>query len=161
MAQYTTVVQATSNSTINTEDLFLELKAAASTIIAIKRVRVGFSDGTDTTGQDNHFRIKLVRYTTTTGGTTTTPAVDRTPRNANLATATAASKGKSGTTACALGTGSVTIVDLVSPNGRALYEWLARDEHDMIITTVAGCFCVAIQSAVASQKFTVTVDHIE
>lgn len=161
MAQYTTNVQATSNSSTNTEDLFLELKAAASTVIKIKRVRVGFSDGTDTAGVDNHFRVKLVRYTSTTGGTTTTPGVDRIPRNANLSTATATSKGKSGTTACALGTGSVTIVDLVSVNGRALYEWLARDDDDMIVTTVAGLFTVAIQSAVVSQKFTVTVDHVE
>lgn len=161
IAQYTTVVQATSNSSTNTEDLFVELKAAASTTIAIKRVRVSFSDGTDTAGIDNHFRVKLVRYTTTTGGTTATPTVDRTPRNANATSATATSKGKSGTTACALGTGSVTVVDLVPPNGRALYEFLARDDQDMIVTTAAGCFCVAIQSSVVSQKFTVTVDHVE
>jgi len=161
MTQYTTNVQATSNSSINTEDLFLELKAAAGTTIKIKRVRVGFSDGTATAGVDNHFRVRLYRYTTTTAGTTGTPGVDRVPRNVNSNAATATSKGKATTTACVIGTTSVTTSDIVSVNGRALYEWLARDDDDMIVTLTAGCFCVAIQSAVASQLFTVTVDHVE
>jgi hypothetical protein len=161
MGQYTTVVQATSNSTINTEDLFLELKAAAATTIKIKRVRVGFSDGTATIGVDNHFRVRLYRYTTSTAGTTATPLVDRVSRNVNESAAAATAKGKSGATACVIGTTAITTSDVISVNGRALYEWLARDDDDMIETLVAGCFCVAIQSGVASQLFTVTVDHDE
>src|SRR4029077_17895832 len=100
MGQFKTMVQATSNTSINTEDLFLELKAPASVTIKIKRVRVGFSDGTATAGVDNHFRVKLVRYTTSTAGTTATPTVDRAPTNANSTAAIATSKGKSTTTAC-------------------------------------------------------------
>lgn len=162
MAQYTTNVQATSNSTINTEDLYVEMGGVASRTIKIKRVRVGFSDGTATAGVDNHFRIKLVRYDTTTAGTTAT--YTPVPRNQNAPAANASGatvKIKSGSTACALGTGTVTIVDLISVNGRALYEWLARDDDDMIVTKAGGFFCVALQSAVASQLFTVTVDHVE
>lgn len=161
MAQYVTNVQATSNSTINTEDLFLELKAPTGVTIKIKRVRVGFSDGTDTAGVDNYFRIKTVRYDTTTAGTTGTPGVDRVAKNANMPAATATSKGKSTTTACVLGTTNVSVVDLISVNGRALYEFVARDEDDYIVVKPASCFCVALQSGVVSQKFTVTVEHCE
>ena len=160
MAQYTSNVQATSNSSTNTEDLFLELKSSSSTTyFTVKRVRVGFSDGTDTAGVDNHFRIKLVRYDTTTGGTTAsfTPVA----RDANKQAAVTTCKIKSGTTACALGTTNVTVVDLISVNGRALYEWLARDDDDMIVVKPGSLFCVALQSSVVSQKFTVSVDHIE
>ena len=160
MGQFKSVVQATSNTTINTEDLFVELKAPAAVTIKIKRVRVGFSDGTATAGVDNHFRIKMVRYTTSTAGTTA--AFTPVPINANgPVAATGAVKIKSGATACVLGTTAVVVVDLISVNGRALYEWLARDDDDMIVTLPGQCFCVALQSAVASQLFTVTVDHVE
>ena len=159
MGQYVTNCQATSNSTINTEDLFVELKAPAAVTIKVKRVRVGFSDGTATAGVDNHFRVKLVRYTTTTAGTTA--AYTPVPRNANSPVAVGTAKIKSAATACVLGTTAVVIVDLVSINGRALYEWLARDDDDMIVVLPAACFCVGIQSAVASQLFTCTVDHME
>lgn len=162
MGQYTTNVQATSNSTINTEDLYVEMGGQTGKTVKIKRVRVGYGDGTQTAGVDNHFRIKLVRYDTTTAGTTTT--YTPVPRDANRQAANASGttvKIKSGTTACALGTTNVTIVDLISVNGRALYEWLARDDDDMIVIKPASFFCVAIQSAVVSQLFTVSVDHVE
>lgn len=163
MAQYTTNVQATSNATLNTADVFVELKPPAGVTIKIKRVRVGYSDGTATAGVDNYFVVKIYRWDTTTGGTTSafTPVL----RNANLPIsvlpASGSCKVKSGTTACALGTTNVTIVDQISINGRALYEWLARDDDDMIVVKPASCFAVVIASGVASQKFTVSVDHVE
>lgn len=157
MAQYTTNVQTTSNGTANTPDTFIELKAPTGVTIKIKRVRVGFSDGTDTAGVDNHFVVKLYRWDTTTAGTTTT--FTPVPRNANLQAAVATAKIKSG--ACALGTTNVTIVDLISVNGRALYEWLARDDDDMIVVKPASLFAVVLASPVISQKFTVSVDHLE
>lgn len=159
MAQYTTNVQATSNATLNTEDVFVELKAPAGVTIKVKRVRVGYSDGTATIGVDNYFRVKLARWDTTTGGsaTTFTPV----PRNANFTAATATCKIKTTTTALALGTTNIVVVDLISVNGRALYEWLARDDDDMIVVKPASLFSVVLQSGVASQKFTVSVDHVE
>jgi|SRR6266487_962075 len=159
MGQYVANVQATSNTTINTEDVFIELTAPASTTIKIKRVRVGFSDGTSTAGVDNHFRVKLLRYDTTTAGSST--AFTPIKRNQNSPAAVATCKIKTGATALALGTGTVTIIDLIAPNGRALYEWLARDDDDMIVTKAAGLFAVVIQSAVASQLFTASVDWVE
>lgn len=158
MAQYTTNVQATSNTTINTADVFVELKAPTGVTIKIKRVRVGFSDGTATAGVDNYFMVKLYRWDTTTAGTGTfTPIA----RNGNAPAAVATAKVKQTTTAMALGTTNVTIVDQISVNGRALYEWLARDDDDMIVVKPASLFSVVIASGVASQKFTVSVDHVE
>ena len=159
MAQYTSNVSATSNTTINTADVFVELKAPASVTIKVKRVRVGFSDGTGTAGVDNYFMVKLYRWDTTTGGsaTTFTPIA----RNGNAPAAVATCKVKTTTTALALGTTNVTIVDQISVNGRALYEWLARDDDDMIVVKPASLFSVVLASGVVSQKFTVSVDHVE
>jgi hypothetical protein len=159
MGQYAINVQATSNSTINTEDVFLEVKAAAGVIFKIKRVRVGFGDGTQTAGVDNHFRIKFARWDTSTAGTSASPTI--VAKNANLAAASATAKSKSGTTALALGTTNVVVVDLISVNGRALYEFLARDEEDYIVVKPASCFGLVIQSSVVSQLFTATVEWVE
>lgn len=163
MAQYTTNVSATSNSSTNTADVFVELKAPSAITIKVKRVRVGFSDGTATAGVDNYFMVKLYRWDTTTGGSST--AFTPIPRNANspisVLPASGSCKVKTTTTALALGTTNVTIVDQVSVNGRALYEWLARDDDDMIVVKPASLFAVVLASGVVSQKFTVTVDHVE
>lgn len=159
MGQYLVNVQATSNTSVNTEDVFVEVKAAASVIFKIKRVRVGFGDGTQTAGVDNHFRINFSRWDTTTAGTSATPTIIA--KNANLAAASASAKVKSGTTALALGTTNVQTVDLISVNGRALYEFLARDEEDYIVVKPASCFGVVIKSSVVSQLFTVTVEWVE
>ena len=159
MAQYLVNVQATSNTSTNTEDVFVEIKGASNVQFKVKRVRVGYSDGTATAGVDNHFRIKLARWDTTTGGSSTTPTII--VKNANLPAATSTGKVKTGTTALALGTTNVQTVDLISVNGRALYEWLARDEEDYIVVKPASCFAVVLQSSVVSQLFTVTVEWVE
>jgi hypothetical protein len=159
MAQYTSNVTATSNTSTNTDDVFLELTAPASTQFKVKRVRVGFSDGTATAGVDNHFKVKLYRWDTTTGGSSS--AFTPVRRNANAPAAVVTVKTKTTTTALALGTTNVTIIDAIAPNGRALYEWLARDDDDMIVVKAAGLFAVVIASGVASQKFMVSVDHVE
>lgn len=157
--QYTANVQATSNTSTNTDDVFIELNSTSGLIIKVKRVRVGYSDGTATAGVDNHFRIKLMRWDTTTGGSSTSFTAIK--RNANQGAASTTVKIKNGTTALALGTTNVETLDIISPNGRALYEWLARDDDDMIVVKPASFFAVVIASAVVSQKFTVTVDWIE
>lgn len=159
MGQFTVNVQATSNSTINTDDTFVEIASVSSKLFWVKRVRVGFSDGTATAGVDNHFRVKLMRWDTTTGGTSSsfTPV----PRNGASVAANSTVKIKSGTTALALGTTNVTTVDIIAPNGRALYEWLARDDDDMIAPKAGSFFGVVIASAVVSQLFTVSCDFVE
>lgn len=159
MAQFTVNVQATSNTTINTDDVFVEIAAAAGKIFKVKRVRCGYSDGTATVGVDNYFRIKIMRWDTTTGGSSSsyTPL----PRDGNAVAAISACKIKNGTTALALGTTNVTTLDIISVNGRALYEWLGRDDEDLIVVKPASLFSVVVSSGVASQKFTVSVDFVE
>ena len=159
MAQFTVFVQATSNATINTDDTFLELAAPSGKQFKVKRVRVGYSDGTATVGVDNHFRVKLYRWDTTTAGTTASPTV--VARNANSPANVVTVKSKSGATACALGTTNVTLIDVIAPNGRALYELLARDDDDFIVVKATGLFAVVLSSAVTAQLFTVSVDWVE
>lgn len=159
MAQYTVNVQATSNTSINTEDVFVEIKAPTAITFKVKRVRVAYGDGTQTAGVDNHFRVKLARWDTTTGGSST--AFTPIARNANSNVATSTVKIKTTTTALALGTTNVLTLDTVAVNGRAIYEWIARDDDDFWIVKPASLFAVVIQSAVVSQLFTVTVDFVE
>ncbi len=179
MVQYTVGCTATSNSVVNTQDAWIELQAPSSLMIKIKRVRVGFGSGLQSAGIDNNFLLQFYRYTTTsttTPSTLTFPAstsaaglsagsffTQRSPGNARASGLTTV-KVKNGTTAFTLGTGTVQLVDQISPNGRALYEWLSRDDDDMIFTTgaaAAECFAIAITSNVASQVFTATIDWIE
>jgi hypothetical protein len=179
MVQYVVGCTATSNATPNTIDTWIELQAPSGLMIKIKRVRVGFGSGTQSAGIDNNFLVQFYRYTTTatvTPSTITFPSsvsasglsagsffTQRSPANARASGLTTV-KVKNGATGFALGTGTVQVVDQIAPNGRALYEWLARDDDDMIFTTgaaAAECFSVAITSNVASQVFSATIDWIE
>jgi len=174
MVWYSVGCMATSNSTINTQDLFLEIKAATNAIIKIKRVRVQLGSGKETTGQDGNFLLQLYRYTTTTAGSSTAltyPSSSSaaggasgnmwTARSALAQNAGSTAKVKTGTTACVIGTGSVQVLDQVVIPGRAVFEWIARDDEDMYISPTAGCFAIAIACSVASQIFTMTVDYQE
>lgn len=187
MVQHIVAVTATSNSSGNTQDLWIEFGGMTAGTVKLKRVRCGFGSGNQNAGIDNNFIVQIYRYTTTTGGSpltlTFSPAggqgtgtVGNTPvvggaflgniwtaRNPNVGTATPAglsAKVKNGTTALALGTTTVQAVDEIAPNGRALYEWLARDDDDMIISQSAGFIGIVLQSQTASQVFTITTDWI-
>jgi len=142
----------------------------------MKRVRVGLGGPLYTAGLDNVFLVQYYRYGTSTAGAPTTVSLAGTSSAVGAAagnffnqrdgTITGAVptgltvKVKAGTTACVIGTTSVVIVDQIVPNGRALYEWLARDDDDMYRTTIGGFFCVALSSPVASQVFTITADFV-
>lgn len=158
MAQYSIVCVATSNTVVNTDDGFVELKAPAAITVKVKRVRIGWGDGTATAAVDNMYRVKLMRWTTgsVTAGTAFTPV----KRNGTSVVAISTVKIKATTTAFALGT-TQDIVDQIPINGRAIYEWIARDDDDMIVTKPGEYFAVVISSAVVSQAFTVTVDFLE
>jgi hypothetical protein len=160
MTQYTANVQATSNSSANTDDLFIELNPTSGLTFKVKRIRCGYSDGTATAGVDNHFKIKLQRWDTTTAGSSSAfTAVLRDKSTGRAAITTV--KIKNGTTALAAGTGNVETVDIISPNGRALYEFLARDDDDMIKVKASQLFGIVLASPVVSQKFTVSCDWVE
>lgn len=158
MAQYSIVCVATSNTSVNTDDGFVEIDSPATICIKIKRVRISWGDGTATTGVDNMFRVKLMRWTTGSGsaGTAFTPV----KRNGTSVAAVSTAKIKATTTAFALGT-TTEIIDQIPINGRAIFEWIARDDDDMIVTKPGEYFAVVISSSVVSQAFTITVDFLE
>lgn len=146
-----------SNATLNTEDTFLEL---SGTVVYIKRVRARLM-GTSATvlataGLDNDWKIRLVRKTA--GGATGT-AGTAVRMNQQSRTSGATVTIKNTTTAFTTATLG-DIVDSAVVNGRAIYEWVARDDDDMIIThpTLAsgGMFAILITSAVASQVFDIS-----
>ena len=128
MVQYVVGCTATSNSSANTQDAWIELQAPSGMMIKIKRVRVGFGSGTQSAGVDNHFLLQFYRYTTTsttTPSTLTFPAsnstvnaaagslfTQRSPGNAKASQLTTV-KVKNGTTAFILGTGTVQLVDQI------------------------------------------------
>jgi hypothetical protein len=156
VGEYSVTFNATSNGTINTQDTFIELSGV---VVNVKRVRVRLGDGTATAGVDNDWRVDLVRKSaagTATSGSTPTPVRMRITGRTSGATVTTKNGANGFTTPTVLET-----VDTVIVNGRAIYEWVARDETDYITThpTLAsgGMFAVLIQSAVASQKFQVSV----
>jgi hypothetical protein len=176
MAQFTVGLTATSNSSINTQDLWIEIGGTTAATLKVKRVRAGYGSGLQSAGIDNSFLVQFYTYNTTTGGAPTTLTLPTSnssvnsasgnlfaTRNANYGTTVPAGltvKVKNATTPLVLGTTSVQLQDQISPNGRALYEWLARDDDDMIVTTPAHFFAVALAAATASQVFTMTVDFI-
>lgn len=153
MPRYITTVNATSNSSPNTNDIFFEVSAGRCRISLI-RVRLG--DGTATAGLDNDYLVTLEHETSSTAGTSATPNVyplDQVERQEALTY-----KVKSGATALALGGGTNIILDKIVKNGRETFEYVARDEDSMFGTLASStCFAVLIASPVASQKFQVTV----
>jgi hypothetical protein len=159
MPQYVAWVAATTNSSAGTQDLFVEVKGASGVEINIKRVRAALGNNAQTVGQDATFIVQKYRYTTTTAGSTTsfTPV----PMDGNRSAANATAKVKTGTTACVIGTGSVININAPPVNGRAIFEWVARDDEDMIVTLPSDCFCVALQCAVASQVAYAEVAWVE
>ena len=157
LPEYSVTVNATSNSSANTEDTFVELSVGT---LNVKRVRVRFGDGT-LAEADTQFRVRLVRKTA--GGATGTAGtavrmhqMDRT----SGATVTV----KNGTAAFSTATLG-DIVDTIVCNHRAIFEWVARDDDDMIQTHITlgsgGMFAVLLQSATVSEKFQVTVNWEE
>jgi hypothetical protein len=161
MAEYSLTMNATSNTSINTDDVFVELGAASGNQFKVKRVRVGYGDGSQTVGLDNHFKVKLYRWDVTTGGSSSAGVIVK--KNPLSPTAVTAAKIKTTTTALALGGTNVEILDNVNPNNRAIFEWIARDEDDYWWSKAgtAAFFAVVIASAVTAQKFQVTVEWME
>jgi len=154
MPQYSVTTNQTSNATLNTEDTFVELSVGN---LRIKKVVVRLGDGQGTVGADNDWKVRLVRKTaggaTGTGGTAVrNDQIDRT----SAATVTVKNTTSTFTTAT-LG----DIIDAQIKNGRETYLFIARDQYDYIglhpTLGSGGMFAVLITSAVASQKFQVSV----
>lgn len=114
MPRYVANVVATSNSVADTEDTFIDLTAAASTSLILKRLKVS----TKTAAKDDRIRIKILRKSASGAGSTAGTAV---PLRALAPSATVGVKVKNGTSAFAAGTSTATL-DEIELNGRATLD---------------------------------------
>lgn len=130
MGQYLTTLSATTNSSGGTEDSFIDITPNTSRIVRIVRITVTVNTASD----DSRYNLKVIRKSAQGSGSVAGTIVKKDP--VMSATATSTTQVKNGTSTFAAG----TAVDLImSPNfnGRAGYEWVARDEQDMIVSNVA------------------------
>lgn len=137
-------VRATTNSTANTEDTFIDIDAAANQVIKLVRVRVVCQ----TAALDNHFRVKIARKSATgSGGVAGTEVcLDGT----HTAAAAAATTIKTGTTAFGAGTITDTIDDAIQFNSRGTWEWIARDDNEKIKSAAGGIIGINLFNSAAS-----------
>ena len=154
MAQYTCTVNATANSTINTEDTWIEMFPPANVAILLKRIRVSFPH---TTVSDVPARIRVTRASAAGAtGTSFTPIKRRPAAPAAVSTVNV----KNGTSAFSVG----TVVDVVmdsSVNTRGIFEWVSRDEDDYILSGVNQRLCILVRVNLASMVLNVECDFEE
>jgi hypothetical protein len=154
MAQYTAVVNATSNGTINTEDTFIELFPPSGVSILLKRVRISFPH---TTVSDVPNEIRVTRASAAGAtGTAFTPVERRPSGPASVTTCNV----KNGTAAFSVG----TVVDTVirgTVNSRGVFEWVARDERDIIESGVNQRMAITCKVNLVSMILDVECDWEE
>jgi len=157
MAQYSMNVNATSNSSANTDDVFLAINNTAAVTSMVKRVRVSFPA---TTPADFEAQIKVQRFSATSAATTLAGSELR--RRQNGPVAICVGNTKSGTNAFGTGTVTDTVIQ-ASVNTRSVFEWIARDEYDYIeaaLGATAGVQ-VTVQVSSASQLINAEIDWEE
>lgn len=129
MAQYRATVSATGNGTINTEDTFIEMFPPSNVSILLKRIRISCNHGT---AQDVPIRARITRSSAAGAtGTAFTPIKLRPTAPASVTTCNV----KNGTSAFTVGTVVDVVLDSVF-NARGIFEWVARDESDFIVSGV-------------------------
>jgi hypothetical protein len=158
MATYECAVIATTNTTANTEDVFVEIKAPASTSTLLKRVRI-FYRGDATAVGDNNVEGRIITVTTPTAGSGVAGTVvkKRSLSPGTVCTVTV----KNGATALALGTGTVVAVEPISFNERGYYDWIPRDDREMIDSGSATHFEIVLKNSAVSRQLSVTVEWEE
>ena len=153
MAQYYTTVNATSNSSANTEDTFIELLPPSSVSIIVKRVRVSLTGSP----ADNATRVRVRRVSAAGAtGTSGTIVKKRPEAPASVATSTV----KNGTSAFSVGTNVDLVLD-AAVNQRGIFEWVSRDEDDYIVSNTNQRIAVTIASSAVSIVHTVEAEWEE
>ncbi len=148
MPSYTHTVSATTNGTINTDDLFHELNPANASLI--KRVEVSVR----TPASDARLIVRLARFSTAgTGGEAGTLVA----KDEGMRASGAAVQQKMTTTNFTLGTLDANILT-VAVNGRAIWTWVPRGDEEMIRIEAADFFSVVIQCDLVSIIVDVTVE---
>jgi hypothetical protein len=144
-SEFTMNVAATSNSSANTDDVFLLIKAAAGLTILLKRIRVSFPA---TTPADWEALVKVQRASGTGAGTT---LVGTALKRRQSGPASGSSFGTKSTTN-SFATGTVVDTPISSAvNTRSVFEWIARDEYDYIESPIAASYiAIVVQVSTAS-----------
>lgn len=157
MATYIIQVQATSNTSANTYDSFIEcVSGAATTSFFLTRVRISVA----TVSSDTVTTAKIVLNTGVGAtGTSYTPV----PKRATAPSATTVCKVKNGITAFSVGS-TLSIFDQVNINGRAIWEWVPRSEDEKYDSNTAqgtaakGYIAIACSVSAASVVLNVTAE---
>lgn len=124
MPRYTSLVNATSNSSGGTEDTFIDIDAAASQVFKVYRIRVSIN----TAASDGRTQVRVYRKTAIGSGSTTGTIVKLDPLTPASAAAVTI---KNGTSTYASGTTGDKLME-AQFNNRGVFEWVARDTEDMI-----------------------------
>jgi hypothetical protein len=151
-------VAATSNSTAGTEDVFIQLTGASGKRYWIRRMRVFYRGDTTAVG-DNTVQCRLITVTTASGGSGT--SVTPQPIDPEMPAAVTSCIVKNGTTALALGTGTVTQYLSFDFNERGFYEWAALDPSERITAGSAGIAELVILSSAASRQYWAEIEFDE
>jgi hypothetical protein len=152
MAHYVTNVEANTNSSAGTEDQFVELKAAASTSLLVKRVAISCN----TVSSDALITIRFITSANAGSGGTSGTAV---PKRKLAPASTATVNIKNASNNFTLGS-SPTTVDRRNMNGRASLEWIPLGNEELIESPSGGYFIVAAK-ATATVSLDVSVEWDE
>ena len=153
MGQYCSIVSATSNGSGDTEDTFLDITPAASRTVKIVRIRVSCNTAAD----DSRIRVKVCRKSAQGTGSI---AGIITKKDPGVDTSANSTQKKDTTVAFTAG----TIVDVVYDdnfNARAVWEFVARSDADMIRSGVAQIIGVNLLVSAASKVCHVLVEWEE
>jgi len=153
MADYVVTVEATSNTSANTQDEFIEITGAASTGFFLKRIRVSCA----TPGIDAVITATVVKLSSN-GASGTTGTINKVRPTAPAATS--AAKVKNGTAAFTLGSVSATL-DQIDVNTRAIWEWVPAEERDFYDSGSAGILALLIKCSMASVVIDATFEFEE
>jgi hypothetical protein len=158
MGTYLDQVVATTNSTVNTEDVFIEVRAPAGKEFKLKRVRVFYRGDTTAVG-DNNVECRVITVTTATAGagTAQTPTLKRPTMPAAVSACTV----KNGATALALGTGTITTFTNFSFNERGFYEWIPRTDDEVLFSGATGIVEIVVKNSSASRQMAVECEYEE
>ena len=123
----------------NTDQIAIEIDAAANTTLKIKKIRITQDDGTNAATADAYRAVDLITESVgTAGGSTYTPI----PIDANAPASTASVK----IGPAAKGTVATTI-DTLSIHSGTDFFWQAADEDDKIVITPGSIFAIVVNAA--------------
>lgn len=153
MPQYTTLIQATTNATINIEDALLELLAAAASAIRIKRITASLNSASS----DARLTVNVRRTSTAGAGGVAIAAAAFVKRDSQMRATSVTGVAKTGATAFSVG----TVTDTPHQdnfNGRGTFLWVPRNYMEEMIVIGGQRLVIGVQSSIASQVMNIAVE---